>query len=464
MTNSDKRKILADASKEGQNSSRMTRRKAISTVATASAVAAGAIIGGAAGYLAGISSVPSGAAQMVTRTITASPEVGEPVRIGVGAFLSGPFVSDGQHTVNAAQMAIDDITNAGWFMGGRKIELYTGDLGGTTPDEVRKAFEKLLLVNKVHINVAFWGSYGPGWDLTEQTGIPLVTGDTPLGATDFIKAHPGVRLVETFAPLGTGIQPRNHLNFYDWLIENSLWTPRNNPPTIYVVHGDFVWDVDWTGQYVAQAQARGWKIIGKDVVPMGTPDYGVVLAKIRAANPDIVLHADLIPADAGTFASQFAASPTKSLFDNNFGFAPPESIQVANPDSLQYVVWNGANAAIKGPMTDDFTNRYRTRFGSDPSDAAVHTYDSINIAMKAISNAGTTDPKRVYESLFQIAHRGLKGTWVFDPTAKMYIESPELVPGHIMQIQKIGGKVTQYNTVYPPEIADAKFQLPPWLQ
>ena len=402
--------------------------------------------------------------ETVTTTITPAPQPTESVRVGVGAFLSGPFVSEGQHIVNAAKMAVEEIQEAGWFMGGnRKIELYFADLGSVTPDEVRRAFEQLIEVYKTHINVVYWGSYGPGWDLTLKSGIPLITGDTPLGVTDYISKHPEIRLVDTYSPIGTKRYQRTFLNFFDWLSQEGIWRPRNK--TMYIVHSDFVWDADWAQVMKSEAEERGWKIVGFDLVPMNTVDWRPVLSKIRNASPDVIVHADLIPADAGTFAGQFSTNPTRSLLINTWGFAPPESIQVAEPSSLIGVVWgSGTMPILNRKQYQDFSRKYEQKFGIEPYIAATHTYDSIYIALKAIHFAGTTEPERVYNALFEIVHHGVEGNWAFDPTTKIHFDYPEFAPNQLLQIQKIGERITQYATIYPPQTAAFKFKLPPWLE
>ena len=423
-----------------------------------------ALTAGAPGRVETVTRTVRGPAETVTTTVTAAPKPGEPVRIGVGAFLSGPFVSEGEHIVNAAKMAVEEVQEAGWFMGGnRKIELYFADLGAVTPDEVKRAFEKLIEVNKTHINVAYWGSYGPGWDLTLKSGTPLITGDTPLGVTDFIAKNPQIRLVDTYSALGTRRYQRTFLNFFDWLAQEGIWRPRNK--TMYIVHSDFVWDADWAKVMRPEAEKRGWKVVGFDLMPINTVDWSPVLSKIRAANPDVIVHADLIPADAGTFTSQFTANPTKSLLVNTWGFAPPESVEVADPESLLGVVWgSGTMPIFKSEKYQEFSRKYKQKFGKDPYIAATHTYDSVYIALKALHFAGTTDPERVYNALFEIAHQGVEGRWVFDPKTKIHFDYPEFAPNQLLQIQKVGGRITQYATVYPPEVAAFEFKLPPWLE
>ena len=428
-------------------------------------VVAGLAVGGATGYFSGKSAVPTPEA---TPTPTEEPKpepIKEPVRIGVTSFRSGPYVSERDYIENATQIALEEIQNADWWRMG-KIDVSFVDMGSVTPDEVKTAMEKLLYVDKVHIAISYWGTYGPGWDLCLETGIPLITGDTPKGVTTFIEEHPEIRLLDTFDPIGTRGYLNAFLDFLDWIEIEGLWEPRNKK--MYVLHNDWVWDSDWVEPVPEEAEKRGWEIVGKDMLPAGTYDWSSALAKIRSLDPSVILHSDEDPADAGTFVAQFAANPIDALIFNPWGFAPPESIDVADPpDLLLGALWGSGCMGIDGPLLRTFNNKYKDRTGSDATIAAHHTYDSVLCALMAINHAASTDPGKIYDSLLVTSPIGLSGHWVFDPETHIELTYPRCTPNHIMQIQKDperDGDVHQFNTVYPPEIAWRKFELPSWFK
>lgn len=389
------------------------------------------------------------------------PEELEPIRVGAGVFLTGPFATEGEHMVNGTKMAAEEA--AEWFMGGRKVELHYADLGSVTPDEVKRAFDEFS-VHKTHFNITHWGSYGPGWDATLKTGIPLITGDTPLGVTDFIDAHPEIRMVDTYFPVGTKIYQNTFIDFLEWLQEEGLWKPRHTPPTMYIVHSDFVWEADYAKVLRSVAEPRGWNIVGVDMTPMGTVDFTPVLSKIRIADPDVIATTFLGPADVSTLVAQFTANPSKALVWNTCGYEVPESIEaLPNPETQLGVVWWAAGPTmIEGPRYDKFREKYLALYGKEPHYSSTHTYDAVNIGLKAIQFAGSTDPAKIYDAIFEIAHQGIEGRWVFDREKKMSYEY--LCPNQIRQIQVRDGKVTQYNPIYPPKTATRKFELPPWLK
>lgn len=387
-----------------------------------------------------------------------------PIRIGVGTFLSGPFVSEGEHLVNVAKLAVKEVEEAGWFPGA-ELELYFADLGSVTPDEVKKAVEKLVYVNKTHFNVAYWGTYGPGWDITLKSGIPLYTGDSPVGVAKFVAEHPEARIVLNGGGIDSSRWGRTFAGVIEWLAKEGLWTPRHKPLTVYIVSSDFVWDTDMVKMTRPIFEEKGWSVVGYDMSPLGTLDWTAILSKIRAADPDVIWLSILAPADMGTFISQFTANPTKSLILGSWGGAYPEFLQVADPKSLLGALWGGGPMFnIKDPLYITWRSKYRELYGKDPTFGATVVYDGINIMLKAIRYAGTTDPEKMYDAVFKIAHRGLLGLYVYDRETKLQYAYPEFVPHKVMQVQEKDGVIGQYWIVYPAKAANASFQLPWWLK
>lgn len=441
--------------------------------------AGAAIVGLAVGGVVGSALTPK---QTVTNSTvpvmtTGTSSAMEPVRLGIPTFLSGPFVSSGEQVTDATKLAVAEIKQAGWL--GRDIEVYTADVGGNTPDEVKSAFDTLLGVNKVHINACIWGTYGPGWDETLSSHVPLITGDTPLGVTQYMSAHPDVNLVETYGAMGTGRQQTAMLNCIESSIAQGYWKPRHDPPTMYILNTDMTWDTDfttvlktlagtghWQSGMFNLSRANKWSIVGTDLAPAGTLDFTPNIAKIHALDPDVVVSDQLPPADAGTFASQFVANPTKSLFCNSAAFAIPAAINVPNPKALEGILhFNGPGPIGHNPVYTAFLTNFQNAYGIPPTLDGTHQYDSVYIALKAVKAAGSLDPDAIYNSLFDVVHHGIEGNWAFDKSTKMYEDYPLMTPDQVFQIQEnSAGVVNQYYSVYPPEVADATFQLPAWLK
>lgn len=472
---------------------KISRRKAIGAGAKVGVAAvAGIVIGGAAGYLGGSTAkapAPAstetvtntatqtvtqtvsggGAAQTITQTQTVTSTAAAAgglklgtLKIGVPTFVSGPFAASGTQVQNATKMAINEIKASG-ILGSTNIEVTVADIGGVSADEVKTAFSQLNDVAKTHVNVTIWGTYGPGWDSTLNAGTPLITGDTPSGVSEFISAHPAIRLAETFGPVASGRQQNAHLNLIDQIRQAGQWKPRHATPTMYIVYSDFVWDTNWAGKLKEIATARGWNVVGFDLLPLGTTDWSTVISKAKVADPDAVFHCDLSPNDAAAFANQFTtSSPPKALLHNSAGFTSPLPLQVVDPKTLVGLTHFGSAGPIQGQRLAAFQTKYKQQFGIDANSDATHQYDSIYIAINAIRTAGSLDPAAIYNAIFGTVTPGLEGNWAFDPTTKLYYNYPEFTPDQIYQIQSHTSLVGEFWSIYPSTVANAQWQVPPW--
>src|SRR5215470_15648523 len=72
----------------------------------------------------------------------------EPIKIGVVGPHSGPAAYDGQSNLLGAQVAAQEINNAGGLLGGRKIEIVPADSRGI-PAEAVSAYRKVVTQDKV---------------------------------------------------------------------------------------------------------------------------------------------------------------------------------------------------------------------------------------------------------------------------------------------------------------------------
>ena len=466
---------------------RINRRQAIGA-ATKIGVAAvgGLVVGGLAGYLGGTNSAPAqpttktvtqtstqtvtqsgsgGATQTITITSTAAGSGGlnlGTIKLGVPTFVSGPFAASGTQVKNATKLAVDEIKASG-ILGNTDIQVTTADLGGVSADEVKTAFSQLNDVTKTHVNATIWGTYGPGWDSTLKVGTPLITGDTPSGVSEYITAHPEIRLAETFGPVASGRQQNAHLNLLNQVRQSGAWTPRHATPTMYIVYSDFVWDTNWAGKLKDLATQTGWNVVGYDLLPLGTADWSTVISKIKVADPDAVFHCDLGANDAAAFSNQFTtSSPPKALLHNSAGFASPQPLQLVDPKTLIGVTHFGSTGPVGGSKLEAFKTKFKQTFGIDATSDATHQYDSIHIAINAIRTAGSVDPAAVYNAIFSTVTPGLEGNWAFDAKTKLYYNYPEFTPDQIFQIQEHDNVISEFWSVYPATVATAQWQLPPW--
>src|SRR5215831_9694375 len=101
----------------------------------------------------------------------------EPIKIGVVGPHTGPAAYDGQSTLIGAQVAAQEINNAGGLLGGRKIEIVPADSRGI-PAEAVSAYRKVVTQDKVVAVDCCWFSSSTiaAHPTIEELKIPATTG------------------------------------------------------------------------------------------------------------------------------------------------------------------------------------------------------------------------------------------------------------------------------------------------
>lgn len=183
-----------ESNTKGILSSKITRREAVSTMATAGAVVAGLVVGGAAGYFAGSSvakpaatetvtstqtATATAAAQTVTQTVSASAVstnalAGQTLNLGLIEPLSGPFSVFGTSIQNGAKYLVNQINSSGGIAGAQ-INLIVEDSKSDAATAATAATQ-LITVNKVLAIAGIFASdeAEAATEVTEKYGIPFL--------------------------------------------------------------------------------------------------------------------------------------------------------------------------------------------------------------------------------------------------------------------------------------------------
>jgi branched-chain amino acid transport system substrate-binding protein len=382
--------------------------------------------------------------------------------------LSGPFAGDGADLKAGAEIAAQEINDAGG-VGGRKIELNIVDCDPSDPADITKKF-KDLVNQKVD---GIWGGYQLAWppshDATVSYGCPFLNGDSAQAQIDKIASDPD-RLGYIFQiSTAESLYGLGFITFLDGLVDDRLFKPRAR--TIHILEGDSAYSQ--TISKVAQEAAKkaDWKIVGVDPVRTGASDWSSLIAKVKSTNPGVVMDTHLVPADVAAFQKQWVANPTDSLVYLQYAPAVPQFLELAG-DAAEGVIWSTTTGYLNDFIGKRFQDKFREVTGRPPALATSGmSYDAVHIFARAWGMVG--DPKdfpAVVKQIKTMRHRGINGSYWMERTKGNVIESypsenedPGLAtPLQFFQIQKVEGKLE--NVVIAPEpYIEGQFKKQPWM-
>jgi branched-chain amino acid transport system substrate-binding protein len=380
-------------------------------------------------------------------------EAQEPLRIGGSFSNTGAYAQLGQMVRRGQQLCVKDANERGGVLG-RKIEFTTED---DQSDAARAVaiYERLLGHGKVD---AVFSPYStpltdPVAEVAEKHRKPLVA--CCMGTTSVYRK--GRKFTVMFLSPGE--------IYLEGLIDI---TAKRGLKTIAVIHEDTPFLTAVARGGLELAKKRGIAVVAVEAYPRNTADFSASLARIRAANPDVVAAATYFE-DAVAITRQvkahdinpriYAATVGSDLpkFYEQLGRAAEFVYGPAQwaPELVTLRAGGLVPIARQYPGAREFVESYRKEFpGADLSYQTAQGYGACQILLEGIRRAGSLDGDKVRDAILQMDLHTVFG--------RFKVDRDGVQVGHRMILfqWQDGQKVI----VWPEELTPAKprFPTPPW--
>ncbi len=166
-----------------------------------------------------------------------------------------------------------------------------------------------------------------------------------------------------------------------------------------------------TQNFTDKFKALGGEIVVAESYSTGDKDFNAQLTKIKAANPDVIFIPDYY-STVSLIAKQV----------RNQGMTMP----MIGADGWDEITNNAGDEVLDcyysnhySPDADDqdvitFVQKYKEKFNVTPNALAALGYDATYILAEAIERAGSTDPAKVKEAMFETDRKFVTGNIKFD--------------------------------------------------
>lgn len=383
-------------------------------------------------------SAPSGAAG-----VAAERDEG-PVKIGALHPVSGANAADGQQMRRGAQMAVEAVNAAGGItsLGGRKVELETGDTQGKA--EIGQSEAQRLISEGA---VGLVGTYQSAVStnvavVAERNRVPFVMDVT---ASDAIFSH-GYEYSFRVQPGSAAIAGAAAR----YLKEVSQQAGR---PVTKVA---FLHEQTDFGSGAAEAFTKAAEKLGMEVGPnisydaLTVSDLTAQVTQIKASGANVL-------AVTGYFRDSLLAAKAIAAVEpdldavwgvSNGAYDQPKFVADAGPIAERIFSTN-YHFDAKNPRTAELRAEYQRRYGAPMRTGAVLAYDAVQVIAQGVERAGTTDAEKVRAAIASSRVAPLTvgtGPIEFAPNGDNDNALPVL-----MQVQN--GQVKQ---VYPADQAESR--------
>lgn len=371
-----------------------------------------------------------------------------PVKIGALHPVTGSNAADGLQMRQGAQMAVDAINAAGGIksLGGRKIELVTGDTQGKA-DVGQSEAQRLISAGAT----ALVGTYQSAVStnvatVAERSRVPFVMDVT---ASDAIFSH-GYKYVFRVQP-GSNVISTAAAQYLKQVSEQAGKPVRK----VAFLHEQSDFGTGAADAFKAAAQEQGIEV-GPDISydASTVSDLTAQITQVKASGADVLAVAGYYR--DGVLAAKAISSVKPDLSAvwgvSDGAFDQPKFVTDAGAMGDKYFSTNYHYDATN-PQTVALREQYQRTNGEPMRTGAVLSYDAVQVIAAALEKTASTDPQKLRDAIAatQVAPLTVgKGPIQFAANGDNSNAFPVL-----MQVQD--GQVKQ---VYPAEKAETKPEYP----
>ena len=379
-------------------------------------------------------------------------------KIGIMVPLTGAFGADAQDVVQAAQIAVDDLNEAGG-VAGYTLELVIADTVDQRADAVTTAFNQLSNTEDLNfIMTAYASTSNFEIDLMAEIDMPYLISANAAQTREIVSADPEKyhtvwSRVPSYDAYETALPEL--LEAYD---EAGLLALRDREA--FIISSDDPYGTTIATGMAAHFESMDWTVVGYETVPFASvTDWRGLLAKIRENEPDIVVVTDSAPPNNAAFMNQFMENPPNSLLFLQYGPSVQEFLELTGENSTG-LIYNNLGAAIDSkPEVIEIRDRYEEMYGHRGGYFTVIAYDQVMIYATCLEEVG--DPAErvaIGECIGALEMETLAGFLTFDQETHLAIQGPEYYPIQFYQIWE--GERIQLE---PDRFSTGTFQVPPWM-
>ncbi|MBI4247599.1 MAG: amino acid ABC transporter substrate-binding protein [Candidatus Rokubacteria bacterium] len=379
----------------------------------------------------------------------------QPLRIGGSFSNTGTYAQLGQTVHRGHQLCVKHANEKGGVLG-RKIELTVEDDQSDVAKSVA-VYERLLSQDKV--DVVFSPYSSPITDavaeVTEKHRKPMVAAGAATTSI-FKKGRKFVFMLLSPAEV-----------YLEGLID---FAAKRGLRTIAVIHEDTLFPKAIAQGAVELAKKRGLQAVVVEAYPRKTTDFSAILARVKAANPDVV-------AAATYFDDSVAIARQMKDLDINprmhavtvGGDLPRFHEQLGRIAEFVYgaTQWEPELVTLRAgglvpiarqyPGAAAFVESYRKEFpGADLSYQTAQGYGACQVLIEAIRRAGSLESDKIRDGILKMDLNTVFGSFKVDPGGFQ-------IAHKMLMFQWQDGKKV---IVWPEELAPgkARFPTPPWSQ
>jgi len=324
-----------------------------------------------------------GAAAVAVCALISGAPANAQIKIGFQAPLTGFAATDGKSAKIAADMAIEEINNAGGVLG-QKLELISYDDQAKSDQAIFTA-NKLIGEDgvKLVVNASYSASGRAAAPVFQKAGVVMIAayGVHPEITTtgDFM-----FRLVHLGPPQGRAAA---------LFIGKDLKLKKISAVTMDNDYGQATME-----GFLADAQKYGLQVVNKYSYSLSDRQFGSIVASVKRDGPDGV-YATGYFFTGGPLVAQLRAGGVTAPIIGSQAFDSQKFIEIAGPASEGTYIVDSFDRGRNDAALQKFFAAFEKRAGYPPENVAAISYSAVELMADAIKRANSADPAKVRDAL-----------------------------------------------------------------
>jgi len=341
-----------------------------------------------------------------------------PIKIGMVIPISGSSAPTGAYMENGAQLAVDEINDAGGILDGRMLELLVEDEACDAQQGVASANK--LVSSEVVVSVGGYcsGATLPQLPIFGGANIPMII--PAANSQDLVREG----LKNVFLINGTGLQQSTAA--LDFITKSGY-------ATVALVDDNTSYSTDITTETESQITEDGTaEVVLNTSVNAGESDYSAVVRDITGSGAEIVYWTGYYQ-EGGLIIDQLRQA----------GYTGDIMVADGSADATLAEIAGDAAEGVFATMTptpdtlegaEEWIANYEAEFGAAPGPYSTQSYDAVRLAAEAIETAGSTDGDEIIAAL-----EGISGFDMFSGPLE-FTDEHTLSNGGFVILKMEGGK------------------------
>jgi branched-chain amino acid transport system substrate-binding protein len=193
--------------------------------------------------------------------------------------------------------------------------------------------------------------------------------------------------------------------------------------SVYILDDSGAYGVGMADAFEAQAKKKGMNVMGRDRLDPKAADYTAILTKIKQLNPDAIYYGGVSQAGVKLAKQAYDIVP-KMIKGGGDGVYSPEMLTaVGFPAAEGWYATIASPHVLDDPEAQAVIKRYSEKFGMQPDDYAITSYDAALVIMDAVKRAGAggkpVNRDTVRDAIQQTKLKTLQGEVSFDQNGDM---------------------------------------------